>query len=72
MMMKKTGNLTNPDPLRHNLAVSSRLDDDRRIKNARRTSRNGRNSTSLANIRLKTTYLTNLAPKLLPLLPEIM
>ena len=71
-LMKMTGNHTTSKPLRHNLAVSSRLDDDGGIKNARRTSTNERNTTSLENIRLRTTYLMNLTTKLLPLLLRTM
>ena len=72
MMMKMTGNLTTSEPLRHNLAVSSKLDDDGGIKNAGRTSKIGRNTTSLASMISKTTYLMNLTTKLLPLLLRIM
>ena len=72
MMMKMTDNLTTSEPLLHNLAVSSRLDDNGGIKNIRRTSKNGRNTTSLASIISKTTYLMNLTTKLLPLLFRIM
>ena len=59
MMMTMTCNLTTLYSHHLNLAVSFRLDNDGGIKNARRASRNGRNTTSLASTRLMTIYQMN-------------